>query len=252
MATEMKLTTCLVEDEKMAREVLQSYLTKYCPEVEIIGQAQDAKEAVELINSQQPQLIFLDVEMPFGNAFDVLQQINYEGFKVIFITAYAHYAIQALNQSASYYILKPIDIDELQLAVQKVWRSYQEPQGISEVKVLLNNLQSSQSQQQIALPTQTGFDLVYLKDLVRLQADGNFTKVFLENGTTHLVCRFLKHFEDTLSLPFMRIHRSHIVNLDKVQSYHKGSGGFVVMDDGYEVEVSPSYKVQLTDYYKMI
>lgn len=236
----MKITAVIVDDEKIARDVLRNYLTKYCPQVEILGEAENIKEAVPLIAEKLPQLVFLDVEMPFGNAFDVLEATSEFSYETIFITAFSEYSLQALNKSASYYILKPIDIQELILAVNKVVESVEKKESFNRNKILLENLKLQPEKQQLILPTLQGFDVVKTEDIVRLQADGNFTQVYLIDGTKKMVCRFLKHFDDLLEKPFVRVHRSHIVNTTFVKSYHKN--GEILLHDGAEIEVSATYK----------
>lgn len=241
----MKIKTIIVDDEQIAREVLLNYLTKYCPVVEVAGQARHIKEAVPLIREHQPQLVFLDVEMPFGNAFDILEACSDQQFETIFITAYSEYSMKALNRSAAYYILKPIDITELVTAVNKVQENILRAAELNRNRVLLENLKRKPDQQQIVLPTMQGFDVIKTSDITMLQAKGNFTEVRLANGTNKLICKFLKHFDDLLEHPFMRVHRSFIVNLQYIRSYSKGAGGYLTLQDGSEIEVSATYKEHL-------
>lgn len=236
----MKIKSVLVDDEKIARDVLRNYLSKYCPQIEIAGEAENIKEAVPLIAEIQPQLVFLDVEMPFGNAFDVLEATKEFSYETIFITAFSQYSLQALNKSASYYILKPIDIQELIVAVNKVAENIQNKDELNRNKILLENLKVKPEKQQLILPTLQGFDVVRTEDIVRLQADGNFTQVYLADHSKKMVCRFLKHFDDLLEPPFVRVHRSHIINTSFVKSYQKG--GTATLSDNTEIEVSGSFK----------
>ena len=244
----MKITAVIVDDEKIARDVLKNYLAKYCPQVELLGEAENIKEAVPLIAEKLPQLVFLDVEMPFGNAFDVLEATSEFSYETIFITAFSQYSLQALNKSASYYILKPIDIQELILAVNKVSESIENRVELNRNKILLENLKLKPEKQQLILPTLQGFDVVKTEDIFRLQADGNFTQVYLTDGSKKMVCRFLKHFDDLLESPFVRVHRSHIINTDFVKSYHKN--GEIILKDGVEIEVSASYKDEFLAFFK--
>ncbi|RNA63049.1 DNA-binding response regulator [Chryseobacterium nematophagum] len=236
----MKIKAIIVDDEVIARDVLRNYLTKYCPQVEMVGEAENIKEAVPLIKDTQPELVFLDVEMPFGNAFDVLEATKEYSYETIFITAFSQYSLQALNKSASYYILKPIDIQELILAVNKVSESIEKKEELNRNKILLENLKLKPEKQQLILPTLQGFDVVKTEDIVRLQADGNFTQVYLTDGSKKMVCRFLKHFDDLLENPFVRVHRSHIINTHFVKSYHKS--GTALLSDNTEIEISGSFK----------
>jgi two-component system LytT family response regulator len=241
----MKIKAVIVDDELIAREVLENYLTKYCPVVEIIGQAQHIKEAVPMIQSLQPQLVFLDVEMPYGNAFDVLEACQDQQFETIFITAYSEYSLRALNMSAAYYILKPIDITELISAVNKVQLSILKTEDFNRTKILLQNLKLQPEKQQIILPTLQGFDVIKTEHIIKLQANGNFTDVYLADGSCKMICKFLKHFDELLSTPFVRVHRSFIVNTRFIKSYSKSAGGFVTLLDGSEIEVSATHKEQL-------
>ena len=238
-----KIQSVIVEDEVSAREALKSYLAKYCPQIEIIGEAHNAKDAISVLHDLQPQLVFLDVEMPFGNAFDVLDGCKDLYFETIFVTAYSEYSLKALNQSASYYLLKPVSIEELIIAVNKIQEHITNNEIINRNRILLENFQESRPEKrQVILPTLEGFEVVKLENIIRLQGNGNFTDIYLKDKTKKMVCRFLKHFEEILPLPFIRVHKSHIINTDYVKSYHKNSGGYVLLEDGNEIEISPAYK----------
>lgn len=241
----MKIKSIIVDDELIARNVLENYLKKYCPIIEVIGQAEHIKDAVPMIKSLQPQLVFLDVEMPFGNAFDILEACGDQRFETIFVTAYAEYSLKALNRSAAYYILKPIDITELVAAVNKVQMAILKAEEFNRTQILLQNLKLKPEQQMIILPTLQGFDVIKTSSILKLQAKGNFTEVYFADGSFKLICKFLKHFDELLEAPFIRIHRSFIINLNFIKSYSKGAGGFVTLSDGSEIEVSATYKDQL-------
>jgi two-component system LytT family response regulator len=246
-----KINAVIVEDEAAAVAALQNYLQKFCPQVQVIGTAQNSREAIEVLHELQPQLVFLDVEMPFGNAFDVLAGCEDLQFETIFVTAFSEYSLKALNLSAAYYLLKPVSIEELILAVNKVQQQLQSRQLIDRNRILLENTRESKPEkQQIILPTLDGFEVVKMEEIIRLKGNGNFTDVYLTDGSKRMVCRFLKHFTDILSLPFVRIHKSHVINLGFVKSYHKGSGGYVMLQDGSEVEVSAAYKDQFLAAFK--
>ena len=241
----MKIRSIIVDDELIARNVLENYIKKYCPVIELVGQAQHIKEAVPMIKSLQPQLVFLDVEMPFGNAFNILEACDGQQFETIFITAYSEYSLKALNRSAAYYILKPIDILELVAAVNKVQMAILKAEAFNRTEILLQNLKEKTGKQQIILPTLQGFDVIKAESIIKLQANGNFTDIYLADGSKKMICKFLKHFDELLDAPFTRIHRSFIVNVNFIKSYSKSAGGYVVLTDGSEVEVSATYKDQL-------
>lgn len=246
-----KIRSVIVEDEKAARDVLKSYLQKYCPQVVVVGEAQNIKEAVPLIQQEQPQLVFLDVEMPFGNAFDVLEACKDYSFKTIFVTAFSEYSLKALNMSAAYYLLKPLSIEELIVAVNKVQEEILKQIDFDRNKIIIENFKEQKPEhQQIILPTLEGFEVVKVENIIRLKGNGNFTDIYLNDGSKKMVCRFLKHFAELLSFPFMRIHKTHIINIHYVKSYHKGTGGYVTMLDNSEVEISPNYKEEFLLKFK--
>ncbi|MBF4486813.1 MULTISPECIES: LytTR family DNA-binding domain-containing protein [unclassified Flavobacterium] len=249
MMTFQKIKSVIVEDELAAREVLKNYLSKYCPQVEVVGEAQNIKEAVPLLHEIQPQLVFLDVEMPFGNAFDVLEACKDLQFETIFATAFSEYSLKALNQSAAYYLLKPISIEELIVAVNKVQHQIMNHEIFNRNKIIVENFHESKPEkQQVILPTLEGFEVVKMEEIVRLRGNGNFTDLYLNNGNKKMVCRFLKHFSEILPLPFIRVHKSHIINMNCVKSYNKG--GIVTLNDGAEIEVSPTYKEDFLKNFK--
>jgi len=244
-----KIRSVIVEDETAAREVLRSYLTKYCPQIEIVGEAQNSREAVPLLHELEPQLVFLDVEMPFGNAFDVLEACGNLNFETIFVTAFSEYSLKALNRSAAYYLLKPISIEELIVAVNKVQQQVMNKELFNRNKVIVENFREPKPEkQQVILPTMEGFEIVKMDEIVRLKGNGNFTDLYLTNGNKKMACRFLKHFSEMLPLPFLRVHKSHIVNLNFVKLYNKG--GYITLEDGAEVEISPTYKEDFLKNFK--
>ncbi len=244
-----KIRSVIVEDESAAREVLKSYLSKYCPQVEVVGEAHHFKEAIPVLHELQPQLVFLDVEMPFGNAFDVLEACKDLQFETIFVTAFSEYSLRALNQSAAYYLLKPISIEELILAVSKVHQQLINQVIFNRNKIIVENFHEQQpGKQQVILPTLEGFEVVKMEEIVRLKGNGNFTDLFLADGSKKMVCRFLKHFSEILPFPFIRVHKSHIINVHFVKAYNKG--GYITMNDDSEIEVSATYKEEFLRQFK--
>ncbi len=242
----MKLKAIIVEDEENSREILRNYLAKYCPTVQLFGEASNVDEALVLINNHNPDVVFLDVEMPYGNAFDLLDKVKDRQFETIFVTAYNHYAIDALNAHAAYYLLKPISIDTLIEAVNYV----------SEIKVKENKLQHSvlkpintQVLGKITIPMQNGFEILQIENILYCQADDNYTRIFLKEGKK-LVSKTLKYFDDSLNQSgFARVHKSYLVNVNAITEYKKGKGGSVVLSNGKEIMVSPSHKKELLAYF---
>lgn len=241
----------IVEDEEAGREILVNYLNKYCDGVEVLAEADDVKSGLEAIKKHSPDVVFLDVEMPYGNAFDLLEKLESVDFQTIFVTAYSHYAVKALNFSASYYILKPIDIDELVAAVEKAKENMMNSEETFSTRILLENMHAvNQQLQKVVLPVLDGFEVVQVKDIVRCQANDNFTNFHLTDGSKKVICRPLKHYEELLNeMDFMRVHRSHLVNLQYVKGYKKGKGGVLVMSDDSSVDVAPSKKQELLERF---
>jgi len=247
----MKIKSVIVEDETSARESLKAYLSKYCPQIEVVGEAHDARQAVPVLHELKPQLVFLDVELPFGNAFDILDACKDLYFETIFVTAFSEYSLKALNQSAAYYLLKPVSIEELVVAVDKVQQHVINKEIFDRNSVAVTNYREQQTEKrQIILPTVEGFEVIKMEDIIRLQGNGNFTDIFLANGTKKMACRFLKHYAEILPYPFVRVHKSHIINVHCVKSYHKSLGGYVVLNDKTEIDISANYKEEFLKYFK--
>ena len=244
----MQLKTILVDDEKTSRDILRNYLTKYCANIAILGEAENIQEAIELTKIHALDLVFLDVEMPYGNAFDFIEQVEKPTFEIVFVTAYDHYAMDALNNHAAYYLTKPISIDNLIKAVDYV----------TEIKTQETNFQQAilkpktiKVEGKITIPTQSGFEILNIQDIIYAKADDNYTEIFLANNDKKLVSKTLKYFDDILNNNgFARIHKSYLVNINTIISYQKGSGGTVTLSNGKELNVSASKKATLLAYFK--
>ena len=239
----MILKAIIVEDEANS---LRNYLKKYCPKVELVAEASSIKEALEIIGKHELDLVFLDIEMPFGNAFDLLEKLPNRNFETVFVTAYDHYAKDALNSHAAYYLMKPINIDELINAVNYVLEVKEKENTLQE-KVLNSNTRGIEGK--LTLPQQDGFQVLNISDILYCKADDNYTEIYLENKKL-LVSKTLKYFEDALSdFPFARIHKSYLVNVNEVVKYRKGKGGSVVISNGKELLVSASKKKDFLSFY---
>ena len=247
----MKLKAIIVEDEAASRETLANYLTKYCPDVALVAEASSVKEGLVAIKQHKPDIVFLDVEMPYGNGFDLLDEVDEIDFATVFVTAFSHYAIKALNLCASYYILKPVDIDELIAAVEKIKEEKKNDNHSFYSKILAENLHTLNKQEhKIVLPLINGFEVILVKDVIRIQANDNFSDFHLTDGSKKVICRTLKHYEELLSeFDFLRVHKSHLINLHYVKRYIKGKGGQLVMTDNSEVEVSQTRKKKLLERF---
>lgn len=242
----MMLKAIIVEDEETSREILKNYLGKYCPNVQLMGEAENVDKGLELIRNNNLDLVFLDVEMPYGNAFDLLDKVGDRQFETVFVTAYNHYAIDALNAHASFYLLKPISIDKLIEAVDYVY----------DIKVKECSLQNTVLQpkhkvvaNKITIPVQNGFEVLDIPDILYCQADDNYTNIYLTNKKK-LVSKTLKYFEEMLAESgFARVHKSYLINVNAITEYKKGKGGSVVLSNGKEIMVSPSKKKDLLAFF---
>lgn len=243
----MQLQTIIVEDEEISREILKKYIGKYCPNIQIIGEASNIEDALVLIRNNELDLVFLDVEMPFGNAFDLLEKVGDRSFETIFVTAYDHYAIEALNSHASYYLLKPISIDELIKAVDHVVAIKTKEESLTDT-VISSTIETVNGK--ITIPQQDGFEVLSVADIIYCKADDNYTEIYINNSKI-VVSKTLKYFEEALSqYPFARVHKSYLVNVNAVVKYKKGKGGSVILSNGKEIMVSSTKKANLLSYFK--
>ncbi|MEO7990594.1 MAG: LytTR family DNA-binding domain-containing protein [Chryseolinea sp.] len=241
----------IIDDEEDSRKILANYLAKYCADVEVCGFGESVATGKEAIQKHNPDVVFLDIEMPYGNGFDLLDSITDITFETVFVTAFDHYAIQALNQSASYYLLKPISIDELINAVDKIRTERKEASHTRHSNVLLDNIRTSVNQK-IMLPTMEGFEIVTINTILYCEAADNFTRFHLDGvATPLLICKTLKYFEEILKEHrFLRIHRSYLINPDYVIRYTKGKGGSVTMKNNKELEMSADKKQQFLGMFE--
>ena len=231
------IRTVIIDDEPESRMAVSNILTNYCPDVEILGEAADVSSGIEAIKKHRPDMVFLDIQMPDGTGFKLLESFNDIDFHVVFVTAFEQFAIKAIKFSAIDYILKPVDPELLIEAVEKVKnlspKKIQSPERIS--TLLINK----QKITRIALPTLSGYHFVRIREIIRCEADNNYTYFYMNAGGKFLVTRTLKEYELLLKEDsFVRVHQSHLINLDFVAQYIKGEGGTVVMADGSQVEIS--------------
>ncbi len=241
------ITALIVDDEQDSRELLRSYVTKYCKDIKIIGESENIIKAQDQIKSLSPQLLFLDIEMPHGNAFDLLEQVDVVDFEVIFITAFSQYAIKAFNLSAAHYLLKPLSIEQLQDAVVTVRKNINQKNGYERMQALIHNTRQDNSQdRKLVLPLMEGFDVVKMSDILYCVAEDNFTVFYYNDGSNQMICRSLKFYDGVLSdYGFCRIHRSYMINLHYLKRYNKGKGGSVILENGKELSVATTRKSEL-------
>ncbi len=231
------IRTCIIDDESKARNALKNLLSAHCPNLEVIGEADCVEAGIKLIGSMKPELVFLDVQMPDGTGFDLLEKIGDVKFKVIFASAYDKFAIQAFRFSALDYLQKPVEPEKLIDACAKLGSGDERYEELNKkLEVLLSNKNSFEK---IALPTLDGIIFVKIEDIIRCESDSNYTNIFLRSEKKIIVSKTLKDYDEMLSpINFFRIHKSHLINLKYLERYKKGEGGFVIMEDGSELEVS--------------
>jgi two-component system, LytTR family, response regulator len=238
------IQTVIIDDEPNSVEALDTLLKRYCGEVMVVGTADSSDSGFQLISEVKPDLVLLDIEMPAGNAFDMLDRLVPVNFEIVFITAFDNYAINAFHYSALDYLLKPINIKELQTAVQKAAIRIREKTANQKINNLLYNLKAGDAtHQKIVLPSHRGLIFIRVDTLVWLEANSSYTNIYLNNKQKIVVSKTLGDFENILpSESFSRVHHSYIVNHDFITKYHSGRGGYLEMEGGYIVEVSSRKK----------
>jgi two-component system LytT family response regulator len=244
----VKLKAILIDDEKSSLESLSYEINEYCPEIEVINTCQNPLEGIKLVQSEQPDILFLDIEMPGINGFEFLGKIPEIDFHVIFVTAYDQFAIKAFEFNAVDYLLKPVRKSKLISAVQKILDRKHTEFDKSNLEALIQNIhiQSHTGLENIALPTSDGFSMVHVNDISHLQADSNYTWVHLLNQKKYLVTKTLKDMEEMLQFPqYFRPHKSYLVNLNHVDRYIRGQGGYLVMKDSTQIPVARGQKSEM-------
>lgn len=237
-----QIKAIIIDDEERARNTLSSLLLEYCKDVQVIDMSSNVPDGVISIQKHKPDVVFLDIEMPEYNGFELLDFFNEINFNIVFVTAYSQYAIRAFEVSATDYLLKPVDIDALQKAIEKI-KDKQSQTAIQKRLELLKENFTSEEIKKIALPMSDGLLFIEVKDIILLEADGAYTNVFLNNGSKILVSKKLKFFEDALNNrpQFFRPHRSHLINISYIKKYIKGENE-IIMDNQYSVSLSRDLK----------
>jgi two-component system, LytTR family, response regulator len=240
------LSAVLVDDEENSLNSLKEKITRHCPQVRIIATCDNAQKAISSIDSLRPDIVFLDIEMPVMNGFLMLQQLAFKSFELIFTTAYDHYAIKAIRYSALDYLLKPIEIEDLQLAVRRAQEKRNDSGNTEQLELLEENMAPKKNvYRRIAIPTTSGLQFIKVDDIIYLEASVNYTNFYLDGRNKYTVSRTLKDFETMLSGDtFLRIHNSYIINKNYVEKYIRGEGGQVVMRNGVLLDVSKRKKAE--------
>ncbi|HET6227404.1 MAG TPA: LytTR family DNA-binding domain-containing protein [Bacteroidia bacterium] len=250
-----KLTAIVVEDEFKLREVFIQQLKRNCPAIEVIAEAGNITDAYALINSNKPDVVFLDIEMPKGSGFDLLSKFDKIPFEIVFVTSYEHYAIRALRLSALDYILKPLMVEDLAPLPERIRNAIELKESAVKYNLLQSNLKSSEEEKKIVLQTRTKTEFVNLNKIAYLQAELNYTSIFLVDQTRIVVAKTLKEFEEMLCEDqgyFIRVHKKYIININQIRSIERGEECSVYLKDDTKLEVSRRRKGELLDRFNAI
>ncbi len=232
----------IIDDEINSRELLFNMLTNYCERVEIVGMAKDVRSGIEIIKQKKPQLVFLDIEMPGGNGFDILNALENINFKVVFVTGYDQYAIKAIKYAALDYILKPVDLHELKSAVEKAKSELLgQDDKIKFLQSAYNN--PAKINNQIVISSYNNHSIINLNDILYFKAMDGYSVVFAENESKHIATYSLAYFEELLpSNQFFRIHKSYLINCKKVIGFDAGRGGNVSIQNTISLPIATRRK----------
>lgn len=241
----------IIEDEVNSRRMLREMFHKHCPQINIVGEANSVKSGLNAIMEQKPKLVFLDIELQSGTSFEILEKLPEINFELVFTTAFDHYALKAIKFCAIDYLLKPIDLIELRVAIAKAEKRLNRDYLNRNLEVLLNNMKSeSQYNHKIALPTSEGLIFVRVNDIIYCESSGSYTHFFLKQPNKIVTSKHLKEYEDLLSgYNFFRIHKSYLVNLNEIQKYIRGDGGHLIMSNGASLNISKQRKEDFLNHY---
>ena len=241
----------LIDDEKNALEMMEWLLRTYCPEVEIAAMCNSAEQGIQAIHLHQPDVVFLDIEMPRMNGFDMLEQFDKLFFDVVFCTAYDQFAIKAFKYAALNYLLKPVDPEDLRTTINRIKERKSVPVK-EQFNLLLQNIRETvkSTPQRIALTTGDGLIFVPTADIIFCEADSNYTHVILAGGKKIVVSKVLKEIDEALSGPdFYRVHSSFLININRIKKFVRGDGGYIVMDNDAQITISRSRKEEFMDLF---
>lgn len=238
----MEITVVIIEDEERSRNVLKKMVAKHCPNLKILGEADDVDKGIEIINQYKPMLIFMDIQLKDGSGFDILKNLGKINSKIIFTTAFDNYAIKAFKFSALDYLLKPIEINELVNSVKRLEES-ELMQQTYQIDNLISNLEKPQNEPPLLIvSTIKNFEFLNINEIIRCKAAGAYSEVFMKDHSKYIVSKVIKEFEFLLKEHgFIRVHQSHLINLREVKRYIKGDN-LIVMNDDSLISVSKSRK----------
>ncbi len=246
-----KYSAILLDDEDLCTKALELDLSKYCPEVDIIGVFHSPKKALEAIGDLNPDILYLDVEMPWMNGFEFLQKLKEITFEVIFTTAYNEFAIEAFRANAVDYLLKPVDNQLLAKATQKAIQTIKRNQQSNNIEQLIQQMTALRKADNLCIPTRDGFEFINTSDIIYCQADNNYCMIHVEGEKTRIVTRTLKDIEGQLDpKQFLRTHQSYLINLDHVKAYSRVDGGLIIMSNKTKLPVSRTKKESVVERLK--
>lgn len=236
----MAIKTIIIDDEQNARENLKLILGDFCKDIEVVAEAGSAEEARKLIAEHEPNLLFLDINMPNEDGFELLASIEEKNFSVIFITAHNQFALKALKAGAIDYLEKPIDIEDLQAAVSKINVEEKTTVDFNMIKTLLSEYKKERKSETIAVPTLSGYEIIKAEDIVHLEADESYTRIFLADGTKCVSSMTIARYEKVLDgNTFFRVHKSHIINIkNHLKEFNRHDGNMAIMDTGDVIPVA--------------
>jgi two-component system LytT family response regulator len=247
------LRTIIIDDEKHIRQSLAEMLKMSCPDVRLIAQADGVKTGLAAIDQYHPDLVLLDIRMKDGTGFDLLEQFGNIDFKIIFVTAYDEYAIKAIKFSALDYLLKPVDLEDLQYAVEKA-NEITQKEVKAKLDTLSNNLKTNdQEKKKIILKTLDNIYLVGIRDIIHIEGDGRYSTIYLDSGENVIVSVNLKYYQEMLEdYGFFRAHKSHLINLDRIHRFEKADGGYIVLNNNAKVPVASRKKDELIELFEKL
>lgn len=240
----------IIDDESNCIEMLEWLIKTYCPSVIIDAMCDSGEKGIEAIKKHDPDVVFLDIEMPKMNGFDMLEHFDKLSFDVVFTTAYNKFAIKAFRYSALNYLLKPIDPEDLQFTINKIETKRELPSR-DQLTLLLQNMKAmKQTMQRIALTTNEGMLFVETKNIMYCQAESNYTNIQLTDGKKVLISKTLKEIDETLSgQDFFRVHNSYLINIGQIKKFVRGDGGYVLMNDGTQITISRSRRDEFFEMF---
>lgn len=246
------ITAVLIDDDGNLRSGMKTLLTRYAPDMHILGEADSVATGTELLLQNQPQVVFLDIHLGDGSGFDLLEEVNKKGklnSQIVFITAHEQYAIKAFRFSALDFLLKPVDPDELEKVIGKIKNVLDKNDSVAHIDLLLENIRKKVDNfKRIALSNSDGIHLFEVSDIIRCESEDNYTKFYIKNNKPVLISKTLKEYEDLLTEHgFERIHQSHLINLSYLKSYIKKDGGYVIMADNSNLPISQRKKERLQE-----